>query len=137
MRDCPAQCGTVGQSEKRSHTVRCEIFAVENFANFANRYRFAKLKFAKFLFTRGQGSRRRRCTTCSAKYLPNPSGPLSAEVPSSSIKSANKIVGPLLQNADPATCKKRGQYNVLSSPLKKRHPLPRLGLRLNQESHVL
>ena len=48
--------------------------------------------------------------TSSAKCLPNPSGPLSAEVPSSSIKSANKIVGPLLQSADPATCKKRGQY---------------------------
>ena len=52
--------------------------------------------------------------TSSAKCLPNPSGPLSAEVPSSSIKSANKIVGPLLQSADPATCKKRGQYDVFT-----------------------
>ena len=52
--------------------------------------------------------------TSSAKYLPIPSGPLSAEVPSSSIKSANKIFGPLLQSADPATCKKRGQCDVFT-----------------------
>ena len=46
--------------------------------------------------------------------LPDPDGPLSTEMPSSSIQAANKVVKPVLEEMKAreaaATAKKRGQY---------------------------
>ena len=46
--------------------------------------------------------------------MPDPDGPLSTEMPSSSIQAANKVVKPVLEEMKAreaaATAKKRGQY---------------------------
>ena len=53
--------------------------------------------------------------------LPNPNGPLSLSIPSSSINSANKLVSALLdQSASGKTRKARGEYNVFTPEEKAR-----------------